>query len=94
MQCRGKTCLRYLPALREVGAANVSVEEAQARGNRIGRRCIRLTERDDVPDFAKVMAQRLLNGWVALAAERRAREEAARARKAQVLRRVSEEGRG
>ena len=94
MQCRGKTCLRYFPALREVGAAKVSVEEAQARGNSIGRRCVRLTKRADVPDFAKVMADRLLKGWVALAAERRAREEAARARKAQVLRRVSEEGRG
>ena len=80
--------------MREVGAANVSVAEAQARGNRIGRRCIRLTKRDDVPDFAKVIAHRLLNSWVALEAERRAREKAARVRKAEFMGCGAEDGRG
>ena len=48
-----------------VTAAKVTVDEAKDLGNAIGIRCRRLVRRAEVPDMAKMLAQRLVNRWVA-----------------------------
>ena len=85
MQRRVAEYLRYFAALRAVGAANLSVEEAQAPETKIGRRCMKLRKEADVPEVAKVMASRLLAGWIERnAEEKRGREQLAGVGEAQV----------
>ena len=61
--------------MRLVETAKVTVAEAQDTGNLIGRRCMKLSAKAEVPDLARVLAKRLTRRWVKEVMRRRHQEE-------------------